>query len=82
MGLFTPDRSFIITNLDAQTIDLERFQYTQANITMFRIIDREVPYQEFKNIDDVLEDERRKCENAMSCTPEEIDGELNITTFN
>lgn len=75
MGLFTPDRSFIITNLDAQTIELERFQYTQANITMFRIIDREAPYQEFKNIDDVLEDEKRKCENFNSCTPEEIDGE-------
>lgn len=74
VGLFTPDRSFIITNLDAQTIDLERFRYTQANITLFRVLDREFPIQEFKNIDEVLDKERQKCENFRICTPEEIEG--------
>lgn len=72
VGLFTPDRSFIIANLDAQTIDLERFQYTQSNTTIFRVIDREYPFQEFKKIDELMEDERNKCEKYNSCTPEEI----------
>ena len=30
---------FIITNLDAHTIDLEPFQYSGANITILRLID-------------------------------------------
>lgn len=31
--------NFIITNLDAHTIDLEPFQYSGANITIMRVID-------------------------------------------
>lgn len=77
MGLFTPDRSFIITNLDAQTIDLERYQYTQANITVFRIINKEIQMQKFKNIEDMLDEEKQKCGNTIECSPEEIEGGRN-----
>lgn len=76
VGLFTPERSFIISNLDAQTIDLERYQYTQANITLFRIINPDIQIQLFKNIENLLEDEKQKCENVNPCTPEEIEGKL------
>lgn len=74
VGLFTPDRSFIISNLDAQTIDLERFQYTQANITMFRIIDRDFLIDEFKSIDARLDEEHEKCKDPTFCSQEEYDG--------
>lgn len=33
VGIFTEDRSFIFTNLDLHTLDLEPYQYTGANIT-------------------------------------------------
>lgn len=77
MGLFTPDRSFIITNLDAQTIDLERYQYTQANITVFRIINKDIQMQKFKNIEDMLYEEKKNCGNTIECSPEEIEGGRN-----
>ncbi|XP_031634004.1 glutamate receptor ionotropic, kainate 3-like isoform X2 [Contarinia nasturtii] len=73
VGLFGPERSFIITNLDAQTIDLSKFQYTQANITIFRIIDRDFPIEEFKDIDDYLEYERDKCKIIRPCTDAEFE---------
>lgn len=76
VGLLTPDRNIIITNLDAQAIDLEPFQYTGANITLFRIINPDQPIQEFKNIEDVLDDEKRKCDDFNNCTPEDIEGAL------
>lgn len=75
MGLFTPERSIIITNLDAHTINLEPFQYTGAEIILFRITNPDVPFQEYKNIEDVLAEERDKCEDYNNCTPEEIEGE-------
>lgn len=74
VGLFTPDRNIIITNLDAQTIDLEPFQYTGANITLFRVIDPDRPIQEHKNIEDVLSNEKVKCDDYNNCTPEDIEG--------
>lgn len=44
---------FIITNLDAQTIDLEPFQYSGANITILRMIDTTsnpiIKYAEYVN---------------------------------
>ncbi|XP_044262845.1 glutamate receptor ionotropic, kainate 2-like [Tribolium madens] len=39
VGLMTSDYNFFITNLDLQTIDLEPFQYSEANITGLRILD-------------------------------------------
>lgn len=39
IGLLIDKYHFIITNLDAHTIDLEPFQYSGANITIFRMID-------------------------------------------
>lgn len=60
--------------MDAQTIDLEPFQYTQANITMFRIIDRDFLIDEFKSIDARLDEEHEKCADPTICTQEEYDG--------
>lgn len=60
--------------MDAQTIDLERFQYTQANITLFRIIDEEFPYQEFKDFGDFLEAEKQKCDYQV-CPPGKEEGD-------
>lgn len=74
MGLFTPERSIIITNLDAQTINLEPFQYTGAEIILFRITNPNIPFQEYKNIDEVLANERNNCEDYNNCSPEEIEG--------
>lgn len=76
VGLLTPDRNIIITNLDAQTINLVPFQYTGANITLFRIINPDQPIQEFKNIEDVLEDKKTKCVEYNDCTPEDFEGTL------
>ncbi|XP_064213917.1 glutamate receptor ionotropic, kainate 2-like isoform X1 [Tribolium castaneum] len=39
VGLMTKDYNFFITNLDLQTINLEPFQYSEANITGIRILD-------------------------------------------
>ncbi|XP_055300709.1 glutamate receptor ionotropic, kainate 2-like isoform X1 [Sitodiplosis mosellana] len=39
IGLMVDKYHFIITNLDAHTIDLEPFQYSGANITILRMID-------------------------------------------
>lgn len=36
-------RHIIIADLDAQTIDLEPYQYSGANITIFRLIDPQNP---------------------------------------
>lgn len=74
VGLFTADRNFIITNLDAQTIELEKYQYTKANITIFRIVDPEL--QEFKKINVLLEEERNSCSRDKTCTQEEEAGAL------
>lgn len=82
VGLFTPERSFIITNLDAQTIDLERFQYTQANITLFRLINFDAPskIQEFQTIGEELDEARELCERSgLTCSKEEIDGMFHTT---
>lgn len=74
MGLFSKDRSFIITNLDAHTINLEPYQYSEAEVKLFRVINQEVPYQEYVNIRDVLDKEKQKCEDFNNCTPEDIEG--------
>lgn len=76
IGLFTSDRSFIITNLDAHTINLEPYQFTEAEIIMFRVINPSVPYQEYENIRDVLEKEKQKCEDFNNCTPEDFEGKF------
>lgn len=39
VGLLIDKYEFIITNLDAHTIDLEPFQYSDASITLVRMID-------------------------------------------
>lgn len=39
IGLLVDKYHFIITNLDAHTIDLEPFQYSGANITILRMVD-------------------------------------------
>lgn len=39
VGLLIEKYEFIITNLDAHTIDLEPFQYSDASITLVRMID-------------------------------------------
>lgn len=39
IGLLIDKYHFIITNLDAHTIDLEPFQYSGANITILRMVD-------------------------------------------
>lgn len=69
MGLFTADRSFIITNLDAPSIDLTPYQYTEANIVLFRIVQPEEPYPELEGIREALENAKDECQY---CTPEEI----------
>lgn len=78
MGLFTRDRNFIITNLDSQTIDLRPYQFTQANITLFRIINRdEAQRQEFENIDNMLAGERQNCEDKPDlpdCSEQDLFG--------
>lgn len=43
VGLMTKHYRWIITNLDAHSIDLEPYQYSGANITTFRILDRKHP---------------------------------------
>lgn len=64
--------------MDAQTIDLERYQYTQANITTFRIFDRELMFQEFENIDNALEKQKNECIKNNDCTQEENEGIKNL----
>lgn len=76
MGLITSERHFIITNLDAQTIDLTPFQYAEAKITIFRIVQPMEPYQELDAIRNALENAKVECENY--CTPEDIEGECPI----
>ncbi|XP_063906335.1 glutamate receptor ionotropic, kainate 2-like isoform X2 [Zophobas morio] len=39
VGLLTSHYNYFITNLDLQTINLEPFQYSEANITGIRIVD-------------------------------------------
>lgn len=81
MGLFTPDRSFIITNLDAQTINMEKYQYTKANITLFRLIDFDAPAKstEIYSIRRMLEQIVARCQDGrIPCTPEETEGVKSI----
>lgn len=70
VGLFTSERSIIITNLDAQTIDLTPFQYTEAQIYMFRIVQPDEPHKEIKEINDLLE----SLTTSDNYTPEEVEG--------
>lgn len=71
---------------------MERFQYTQSNVTIFRLIDFDSPakIQEFKNIGDELDEARELCQRGgLTCSQEEIEGLisiidqllLNISTF-
>lgn len=78
MGLFTPDRNFIITNLDAQTIDLTKYQYTQANITLFRIVNHDNPVDRFNDFIKILEAEKEMCTEKESCDPGQLEGEFII----
>uniref|UniRef100_A0A646QE29 Kainate2 n=1 Tax=Hemiscolopendra marginata TaxID=943146 RepID=A0A646QE29_9MYRI len=39
VGMMTKSYDYFITNLDFQTLDLEDFQYSGANITGFRLVD-------------------------------------------
>lgn len=43
VGLMTKHHKWIITNLDAHSINLEPYQYSGANITTFRILDTKHP---------------------------------------
>lgn len=53
VGLLTKHYRWIISNLDAHSIDLEPYQYSGANITTFRILDREHSvYNPFTKSDD------------------------------
>lgn len=38
VGLLTKEYSWILTNLDAHSVDLEPYQYSGVNITVFRIL--------------------------------------------
>lgn len=84
VGLFTPDRCFIITNLDAQTIDLEPFKYTEANITLFRLIDYDSNEKkvEREGIYKMLEEKRYRCElEGLKCSQDDMEGENKITSL-
>lgn len=76
VGLFTSDRKFILTNLDAQTIDLTPFQYTGAEITLFRIVQQEEPtkFLEYDEIRNILEQKKIECEQY--CTADDIEGKI------
>lgn len=79
MGLFTADRNIIITNLDAQTIELEPFKYTKATITVFRLFDfdSKEKTEEINAINDMLEKKQQQCENAgLACESWKSDGML------
>lgn len=56
VGLMTKNYRWIITNLDAHSINLEPYQYSGANITTFRLVDtRHSIFNQPSNVD--LEDE-------------------------
>lgn len=61
VGLMTKHYRWIITNLDAHSINLEPYQYSGANITTFRLLDTghaifdQVPKaNDFENNDDLF----------------------------
>ncbi|XP_055849584.1 glutamate receptor ionotropic, kainate 2-like isoform X2 [Episyrphus balteatus] len=43
VGIITEDYNYIIANLDLQTIDLEDFRHSEANITSFRLFSPDQP---------------------------------------
>ncbi|XP_055907858.1 glutamate receptor ionotropic, kainate 2-like [Eupeodes corollae] len=43
VGIITEDYNYIIGNLDLQTIDLEEFRHSEANITSFRMFSPDQP---------------------------------------
>ena len=42
--MMTKDQSWILTDLDAHTIDFEPFKYDFVNITLFRSVDYQNPF--------------------------------------
>lgn len=68
VGLMTKEFSWIITNLDAHSLDLNQFRYGGTNITTFRILDenhaifypigyyRKPSTDDPENYDDVIDD--------------------------
>ena len=43
-GLVTQEQSWILTDLDAHTIDFDPFKYDYTNFTMFRSVDYSRPF--------------------------------------
>lgn len=67
IGIMIDKYHYIITNLDAQTIDLEPYQYSGANITVLRMVDTSSPilvnYAEYlKNLPLPAEEDEEKKE--------------------
>ena len=44
LGMVTKDQNWIITHLDAHTIDFEPFKYDFTNFTLFRSVDYHRPF--------------------------------------
>ena len=44
VGMMTKDQSWILTNLDAHTIDFDPFKYDFTNLTLFRSVDYQRPF--------------------------------------
>lgn len=86
----TSNRKFIITNLDAPTIDLTPFQYTEAEITLFGIVQKEIPNcppkgtskTKYEEIRDVLKRKKVECERYRECTQDDINGKIHCHHFN
>lgn len=55
VGLLTKNYKWIITNLDAHTVDLDPFQYSGTEIRTFRILNQNHPVFSPQTSDDDLE---------------------------
>lgn len=72
VSLLSEERHLIITNLDLLTFDLEKYRYTGANITGFRIVQKDM-------VKDVLEHSRNKFGSTLE-TELELFESLKIQT--
>lgn len=57
VGLMTKNYRWILTNLDAHSVDLEPFQYSGVNITVFRILNTNHPIFNWKKSSDDTSDD-------------------------